>query len=234
MTRKGPALLRWLALVLVATLAATLVGVFAVGVVAVHGHSMEPTLHDGERALVLRGGAWLHRFGVGAFHPGDIVFFPDPEAPRRGVLGLLDRHLLIKRIVAGPGDSVGLEDGRLVVDGRPRAETYLGDAFRGLATLPPARVPQGRVYVMGDNRHPFASLDSRSFGPIAASSIEGRAVLVVWPLLRRTATGWHWNVRWLAPPPAGPAPEPSARPPRAPGSSPTGPPPASAPRSGSV
>ncbi len=214
MTRPGPGPKGWLLLLLSGALAAVLIGVFAVGVVAVHGHSMEPTLHDGERALVLRGGAWLHRLGLGTFHPGDIVFFPDPEAPPRGLLGVFGRHLLIKRIVAGPGDSVGLDDGRLVVDGRPRAEAYLGDAFRGLASLPAARVPAGRVYVMGDNRHPFASLDSRSFGPIPASSIEGRAVLVVWPPFRRTARGWVWNVRWLTPPPERPAGRSTARRPR--------------------
>lgn len=191
---------RGLTLTLAVIATVLLAAVFAGDVVTVHGHSMEPTLHDGEHALVVRSGAWLHRFGLGTFRPGDIVDFPDPEARPRGLRRLLGRPLLIKRVVAGAGDTVGLDDGTLVVDGRARPEPYLGGAFRGLATIPPARVPAGRVYVMGDNRHPMASFDSRSFGPVAAASIEGRAVLVVWPLLRRTASGWRWNVRLLTVP----------------------------------
>ena len=78
-------------------------------------------------------------------------------------------------------------------------------AFRGAASIPPMRVPRSHDYVMGDNRHPLASFDSRSFGPVPAGSILGRAVLVVWPLLRRTPEGRRWNVHAVAPPAPAPA-----------------------------
>jgi hypothetical protein len=52
--------------------------------------------------------------------------------------------------------------------------------------------------VLGDNRGPLGSRDSRVFGPVAAASVSGRAALVVWPPLRRDAEGsLVWNVRRL-------------------------------------
>ncbi|MEJ2287078.1 MAG: signal peptidase I [Deinococcales bacterium] len=188
---------RWLVLGFASVLVGLLVSLFLAGVVVVHGHSMEPTLHNGERVLVLRTGAWLHRLGLGSYTPGDIVFFPDPSRPETRLGRVLGEHLLIKRIVAGSGATVAMRAGVLYVDGRARPERYLAGAFRGLASVPVTRVPAGRVYVMGDNRRPTASFDSRAFGPVRAGSIEGRAVLVVWPLIRRGPDGWRWNVRLL-------------------------------------
>jgi len=189
---------RWVTLGLASVLVGLLFSLFIAGVVVVHGHSMEPTLHNDERVLVLRTGPWMQRLGWEAFAPGDIVFFPDPTRKAAGVARLLSRHLLIKRIVAGPGQRVDMHAGVLYVDGEARREPYLAGAFRGLGNVPATRVPAGDVYVMGDNRRPTASFDSRSFGPVPAGSVEGRAVLVVWPLLRRTADGWRWNVRLLS------------------------------------
>ncbi len=189
--------LRWLRTLIAAALLGLALSTFVAGVVRVHGHSMEPTLHDGEIALVVRAGAYLHRVGVGAFATGDVVFFPDPTAHPRGLARLLGRPLLIKRIVAGPSTTVGIRGGTLYVDGGPRQEAYLGSAPRGDATVAPEAVPAGSVFVIGDNRRPLASFDSRSFGPVRATDLRGRAVLVLWPLLRRGADGWHWNVRRL-------------------------------------
>lgn len=184
----------WLTGALAAVAVGILLSTFGVGVVAVHGHSMAPTLHDGDRALVIRADAWLHRLGIGGVRPGQVVFFPDPTQHPRGLARWFGRTLLIKRVVAGPGTEVGVVDGRLTVDGVPRAEPYLGNAFRGRATVPPLTVPPERVFVMGDNRRPLASFDSRSFGPVERRSLLGRAVWVVWPLVRVDADGWHWNV----------------------------------------
>lgn len=193
-----PSATRWLTFGLASVLVGLLFSQFVAGVVVVHGHSMEPTLHDDERVLVLRTGSWLDRLGWQAFGPGDIVFFPDPTSRAPGVARLWNQHLLIKRIVAGPGQRVDMRAGVLYVDGDPRPERYLAGAFRGLGSVAPTHVPAGKVYVMGDNRRPTESFDSRSFGPVPTSSIEGRAVMVVWPLVRRTPSGWRWNVRLLS------------------------------------
>ena len=99
--------------------------------------------------------------------PGDIVTFTDPEIPGR---------TLIKRCIAG--------DGILYMDGVAQSETYT----HGKPTLPlsnssitfPYTVPQGYIWVMGDNR--TNSQDSRYFGAVPTSSVTGRGVLVYWPV----------------------------------------------------
>lgn len=110
---------------------------------------------------------------------GDIVTFDDPE---------VDGRTLIKRVIAVEGETVDLVDGRVVVDGVALNEPYTaGKESRPLARTAadvtvtfPYTVPDGCVWVMGDNR--TSSQDSRYFGAIPLSSITGRAALVYWPV----------------------------------------------------
>lgn len=108
--------------------------------------------------------------------PGDIVTFQDPEIPGR---------ILIKRCIAVGGQTVDIndEDGLVYVDGEPLAEPYTdGKPSYRLASdvTYPYTVPEGHVWVMGDNR--TNSQDSRFFGSIPISSVTGRGALVYWPL----------------------------------------------------
>lgn len=181
-------------------LAAALLVTFVVSGVAISGDSMEPTLYDGERALVPRFETWLHRLGLGSFDRGDVVYFPSPEQPRGAVCPWFCTHL-IKRIVAVGGDTVAIRNGQLVLNGLPVEEPYLGEGWRGSFSMQEMPVPPGHVFVLGDNRGPYGSFDSRVFGPVPRHRIEGRAAWVVWPLLRQDAEGnWIWNVRRLGSP----------------------------------
>lgn len=109
---------------------------------------------------------------------GDIVTFEDPEIPSR---------ILIKRIIATGGQTVDLVDGRVVVDGVELDEPYtnglpsypLTPAF-GTTITYPYTVPDGYIWVMGDNR--TNSQDSRYFGAVPASSVTGKAVFTYWPV----------------------------------------------------
>lgn len=176
--------------------------VFVATSVRVSGDSMEPTLRHGDRALVPRYEVWLHRLGVGAFRRGDVVYFRAPG--EEGPLCPLLCPRLIKRIVALPGEVVAIRSGRVSIDGEPLAEPYLGEAWRGSSSLLPTRVPEGHVFLLGDNRGPLGSVDSRRFGPVPLEAIEGRAAWVVWPPLRRDGDGgWRRNWRGLRPGPAG-------------------------------
>ncbi|MGI8803994.1 MAG: signal peptidase I [Solirubrobacteraceae bacterium] len=85
----------------------------------------------------------------------------------------------VKRIVARPGDRISLENGRLIRNGTPAAESYITpcDPQEPVCDFPrPLTVPAGDYYVLGDNRP--ASYDSRFWGPIPASAITGRASLL--------------------------------------------------------
>ena len=111
---------------------------------------------------------------------GDIVTFSDPEIPSR---------ILIKRVIATGGETVDLVDGRVVVDGVALEESYTEGkpsypltAAYGTEITYPYTVPEGELWVMGDNR--TNSQDSRYFGSIDESSVTGRAVFTYWPLSR--------------------------------------------------
>ena len=132
--------------------------------------SMEPTLRPGDQALVDKLGGRSPRFGeLIAFH-----------APRSG-------EILLKRVVGVAGDTVGLEDGVLVVDGRPIREPYADPKTLDSVYFGPVKVRPGTVFVMGDNR--ANSEDSRDFGAVPTDRIIGRAVARVWPPGRWGAPG---------------------------------------------
>lgn len=158
---------------------------------------MSPTLLDGERTLVPRYETWSVRLGLRSWEVGDVVYFRAPgDTPRTLLERLTGGPYVIKRVVATAGQRVAFVHGRLVVDGDPDADpladTHPISAFRTTETL----VPEGHLYVLGDDRGPLGSRDSRAFGTVPASSVAGRAAWVIWPLARIDETGqWRSNVR---------------------------------------
>lgn len=155
--------------------------------------SMLPQLRVNDRVVVSRLAYDLHRP-----HRGDIVVFSAPPgeappAPHRGLasrlvhdvaagLGLSDDHtVLIKRVIALPGEMVQGQDGHVYIGGRLLYEPYL-PRRTATSTFGPYPVPAGTVWVMGDNRGD--SSDSRVFGPISEGTIIGRAVWRIWPPAR--------------------------------------------------
>lgn len=158
--------------------------------------SMEPTLDVGQRVLVNR---FLYRFSDPKI--GDVVVFHPPIGAERGQqCGVEPRpnqpcptptkrrsdDNFIKRIVAGPGDTVSVVDGHPVVNGEPVTdEPYAklnactpdpGDACNKPA---PITVPPDHYFMMGDNRG--ASDDSRFWGPVPREWIIGKAFATYWP-----------------------------------------------------
>jgi signal peptidase I len=155
--------------------------------------SMEPQLQVGDRVLVSRTAYRLHDV-----RRGDIVVFPSPTSIpdddpflERAAKDLLEAIAirkpgddeLIKRIVGLPGETVDAIDGQVVIDGRRLLEPYLSDGV--VTTMPsgPVTVPEGHVFVMGDNRG--SSSDSRVIGAIDIDTIDGRAIARIWPPDRR-------------------------------------------------
>ena len=113
-------------------------------------------------------------------NPGEIVTFKDPEVEGR---------TLIKRCIAVAGQTVDLQDGAVYVDGQRLDEPYTnGQASEPLKTAPgveinyPYTIPEGTIWVMGDNR--ANSSDSRYFGPIPIENVTGHAIVIYWPVNR--------------------------------------------------
>jgi signal peptidase I len=127
--------------------------------------SMSPTLVAGDHVLAdkvsRRDGGWKR---------GDVVAF------RRTPHG----EVLVKRIVALGGDTVGLRDGRLFVNGARVTEPYTDPSLIDSVYFGPVHVPSQHVFVLGDDRG--NSRDSRVFGPVATSALMSRIDAVIWPV----------------------------------------------------
>lgn len=177
------------------------------GPVFIPSESMEPTLTPGDVLLVnrLAYGTGLSWYGATLLQwsspdKGDIVVFKVPAAARTKVQGYL-----IKRVVATAGDTLEVRGNKLVLNGAPATyvrsndypastETLAGlahDVWLGkpLATnFGPVMVPPGSVFLMGDNRD--HSTDSRTWGMLSISDIEGRATSLKFDAYQ-LRNSWH-------------------------------------------
>ena len=128
----------------------------------IYGTSMSPTINEGEIVVSLKGSK---------FDCGDVIVLS------------FNNKLLVKRVIAGPGEWLDIDlDGNVYVNGKLIDEPYLREkAFGDCNISLPYQVPDGRYFVMGDNR--ATSQDSRNsvVGCIAEEQIIGRALLRLWP-----------------------------------------------------
>ncbi len=135
--------------------------------------SMQPTIYEGDRILVDRTAFSLRipLLGCEVARTGE---------PRRGdIVALTSPHdgtRLVKRVVGLPGDTVAMNAGDLLIDGRPHAVMLSPDA-RARRDFEPVTVPADSYLVMGDNRD--HSFDSRYFGFVSRDALQGRAFAVV-------------------------------------------------------
>jgi signal peptidase I len=174
----------WRVWVLGALLPVWLLTTFGATLARVDGDSMLPTLSSGDRLLLLKYPRWLRAWGLPTPYPqrGDLLIFRAPaDSPYsyETVLGVRHRPYNVKRVLALPGETVAIEDGRVVVNGRPLAGSYANDGV--LSDQPPLRVLPGKVWVLGDNRLIGESLDSRAYGPVDLRDVAGPANLRLWP-----------------------------------------------------
>lgn len=153
----------------VAVVLAVFIIVFIAQSFLVHGQSMEPTLHNGERLLVDK---LTYRFRPP--NRGEIVVFQYPADPRRR---------FIKRIIGVPGDTIEIHDNVVYLNGIPLQEEYVQGPTRWMHPGP-VTVPPDHYFVLGDNR--LNSDDSRfqDVGFVPRRNVVGRAVFVYWPLTR--------------------------------------------------
>ena len=132
-------------------------------VLQIYGASMMPTLSDGQIVFSVK---------TAEMNEGDVIAF------------YYNNKILVKRVIAGPGDWVDIdEDGTVWVNKEKLEEPYLTEKAYGDCNIElPYQVPDGRVFVMGDHRS--TSVDSRNtaVGCVAPEQIVGKIVFRVWPL----------------------------------------------------
>ncbi|WP_326846830.1 signal peptidase I [Streptomyces kaniharaensis] len=195
-------------IILVALLVALVLKTFVIQVFVIPSGSMEQTIQVGDRVLVDKFTPW---FGSEP-QRGEVVVFKDPggwlENDRKpsndgpilsgakqvltfvGLLPSDSEQDLIKRVIGVGGDTVECCDaqGRLSVNGTPVNEPYLSPGNPPSRQPFKVKVPQGRLWVMGDHRD--VSADSRFHmgnpgqGTIPLSGVVGRAFVIAWPLDR--------------------------------------------------
>ncbi|WP_199278106.1 signal peptidase I [Arthrobacter sp. CAN_A2] len=135
-------------------LAAVALRLWVVEPFTVSSDSMEPTIAAGSIVLI-------YKPATGAIGNGAVVAFTNP----------LDGHTAIKRVVAGEGQSVAIRDAELYVDDVLVAEPFVDHSRIDATYFGPVTVAAGSVFLLGDNR--AVSIDSRDFGDIPVTSIEG-------------------------------------------------------------
>ncbi|MEW6086902.1 MAG: signal peptidase I [bacterium] len=188
---------------LIALILALLIKTTLVEATYIYGGSMEETLIQSDRVFV-------NKFIYGVKIPATIIdveifldkriptiyHFPKVRNPRRGDVVVLTPPIssgkkdFIKRVIALEGETIEIKDKKVFINGRILSEPYKfcaeseiqpGD-FSARDNFGPYTVPEGNLFVMGDNRD--KSYDSRMFGPVPIENIRGKAVFVYWPLTR--------------------------------------------------
>ena len=162
-------LYEWYYCLLVALILCVLLFAFVVRTIDVSGTSMVPTLYDSDKMLV-----------SGLFYKpkvGDIVVFKKDEYD--------PNKALVKRVIAVEGQEINMdfENGIVYIDGQAISEPYIMEpTTKKLDFIGPKTVPEGCVFVMGDNRN--ASMDSRvnEIGMLDTRLILGKAYYVIYPL----------------------------------------------------
>lgn len=155
----------WLRDLLISVAASFMIITFVYQPVRVEGTSMLPELQDQDRLFI-------NKF---AYHfenisRGDVVVFHYPRDPSKSY---------IKRVIALPGDSLRIDEGRVYVNGKRIAEPYVPLRFRDDRSMAKMVIPPNDYFVMGDHRS--ISSDSRDFGPVPRNLIYGKAAFIYWP-----------------------------------------------------
>jgi len=174
--RGAKAFFDWALVVVIALVVALGVRTFLLAHFVVEGSSMYSTLETGDRVFVNKVSYRLHDP-----NRGDVVVLHE-------IRGTSERDL-IKRVVAIGGEEVEIRSCEVRIDGQLLIEPYLDPTVVTPGNcggdFGPLIVPEGTVFVMGDNR--AGSQDSRALGPILLDDIVGRAFVVFWP-----QSNWQW------------------------------------------
>ena len=195
-------ILEWTLCILLALIIALLTRYYIITATVIKQSSMYPTLKENQRIIISR----TKRITKSQYQVGDIITFEAPSKIKQGAevdvsnpvaiynyepQGLMNKLVYyvlelnkisyIKRVIGIAGDRVQIKDGKVYVNGEELKEEYLPEGTTTKTVYyNDVIVPEGCVYVMGDNRD--QSMDSRTFGCIPLEKVEGKVILRYWPL----------------------------------------------------
>ena len=159
----------WLQILIVALVTIILVFTFVGRITPVVGESMLPTLHEGDVMLI-------RDIGYTDPQPGDIVVLTKEFDAARGPI--------VKRIIAVEGQTVDIDyqTGAVYVDGELLEEDYINEpTYVEEGTEFPLTVPEGSIFVMGDNRNHSSDSRSSDLGTVDTRYVIGKAVFLLFP-----------------------------------------------------
>ncbi len=163
----GRELLEWVESITFAGVVAFFLFTFVVQLVTVEGHSMEPTLVEHDRLVI------------------QTINYEQPELGDIVVVKLPDSRPLIKRVIAVGGQTIDIdfENGIVYRDGEVLDEPYIMEpTYRNKDMVFPAQVPEGCIFVMGDNRNHSADSRDTTVGMVPIERVVGKAILRFMPL----------------------------------------------------
>ncbi len=162
----------WTKALLIAGAIVLLLKAYVFQLSTVKHRSMQPTLYENEWLFINK---IVYEFGDPK--RGDVIILKDPSEDDSR------KEHLVKRVIGMPGDTLEIRNGQLYVNGELKVEPYT-DAKIEDGDFGPFTVSANHYFVMGDNRHLNGSKDSRAFGEVPRSMIEGRGDLILWPITR--------------------------------------------------
>ena len=159
----------WIQSLMVALIVCVCIFIFFIRVIDVSGSSMNPTLYNGDKMIV---SDVLYKPKAGDV----VVFRSDTYDPNKA---------LVKRIIAPEGQEINIDfaTGTVYIDGEPIEEEYIAELTRNkLDFIGPKTVPEGCVFVMGDNRNKSTDSRKSEIGMVDERTILGRVYCVIFPL----------------------------------------------------
>ena len=167
---EGRGAYEWVQALVCSVLTVVLIFTFAVRIVRVSGESMRETLQDQDMLVVLNN--WL----CGGYEQGDIVILQRDD--------FYGGEPIVKRVIATGGQTVDIdfETGAVYVDGTLLEEDYINElTFVEEGTEFPLTVPEGSIFVMGDNRNHSSDSRSSDLGTVDTRYVIGKAVFLLFP-----------------------------------------------------
>jgi signal peptidase I len=166
---KDRGLYDWAQALVCSVLTVVLIFTFGIRMMGVEGHSMVPTLQNNDRLLV------LNSMYCGDYQQGQIVVLRKSSFYEKPI---------VKRVIAVAGQTVDIDftTGSVYVDGVQLQEDYINElTFLEEGTEFPLTVPEGSIFVMGDNRNNSSDSRDSRLGTVDARYVIGRALLMVFP-----------------------------------------------------